>query len=215
MNRLTIVLLFLALQAVPLPVSAQGVDYNILCALQQNRFEPMNDIMTVVSNSLILTPVVPVAMFGAGLAADNRDLVHSGVDCGLSLLLTASITEALKNSVRRPRPYLGYPDDLLPLKTVRGFSFPSGHTSLTFATAASLCLSYPRWYVIVPAALWASGVGFSRLYMGVHYPSDVLVGALVGVGSSLVAHWLVDRLRDSNSPVPTPKAFVVPLSVRF
>lgn len=215
MKRLAIVLLLFAVQAVPLPTAAQGVDYNILCSLQQNRTEPMDGIMTVVSNSLVLTPVAPVAMLGAGWAADNRDLFRAGVDCGLSLLLTAGITEVLKNSVRRPRPYLGHPDDLLPLKTVHGFSFPSGHTSLTFTTATSLCLSYPRWYVVVPAALWASGVGFSRLYMGVHYPSDVLVGALVGVGSALAAHWLADKVRDANSPVPTPKAFVIPLAVSF
>ncbi len=174
----------------------------------------MDHTMTGLSNTLALTPVAPAAMLGAGLTTGKNDLLVSGASCGLSLLLSAGIAEGLKFSVRWPRPYLGYPDDLVPLKTVGGFSFPSGHTSLTFATATSLCLSYPRWYVVLPATLWASGVGFSRLYLGVHYPSDVLVGAFVGIGSALAAHWIVDKMQ-ADSPVPATKAFLLPVTLRF
>jgi undecaprenyl-diphosphatase len=66
-------------------------------------------------------------------------------------------------------------------------SFPSGHTSVAFSTATSLYLAYPKWYVAVPAFTYAASVGYSRMYLGVHYPSDVLAGAVIGAGSA----WLM------------------------
>jgi membrane-associated phospholipid phosphatase len=52
--------------------------------------------------------------------------------------------------------------------------------------ATSLSITYPKWYVIAPSAIWACGVGFSRINQGVHYPSDVLAGAAIGVGCAFV-----------------------------
>lgn len=61
-------------------------------------------------------------------------------------------------------------------------SFPSIHTASAFSLATSLSIKYPKWYVIAPSALWACSVGFSRMNQGVHYPSDVLAGAVLGTG---------------------------------
>jgi membrane-associated phospholipid phosphatase len=58
------------------------------------------------------------------------------------------------------------------------------------AIVASWSLSYPRWYVLGPGVLWAAGVAASRVYLGVHYPSDVVVGAVVGTGVALLVHQL-------------------------
>ena len=73
---------------------------------------------------------------------------------------------------------------------MHGRSFPSGHTSLAFSTAASLSIQFNKWYVTLPAYLWAGSVAYSRMYLGVHYPTDVLGGAAVGIGSAYLAHWL-------------------------
>ena len=65
-------------------------------------------------------------------------------------------------------------------------SFPSGHTAAAFSLATSLSITYPKWYVIAPSAVWACGVGFARMNQGVHYPSDVVAGAAIGVGCAFV-----------------------------
>ena len=67
---------------------------------------------------------------------------------------------------------------------------PSGHTSGAFNLATSLTLSYPKWYVAAPSYLWASGVAYSRMYIGVHYPSDVFIGALLGSGTAWLNYYI-------------------------
>ena len=73
-------------------------------------------------------------------------------------------------------------------------SFPSGHTAAAFSLATSLSITYPKWYVIAPSAVWACGVGFARINQGVHYPSDVVAGAAIGVGCAFaniyINRWL-------------------------
>jgi undecaprenyl-diphosphatase len=71
-----------------------------------------------------------------------------------------------------------------------GKSMPSGHTAFAFTTATSIYLAYPKWYVALPAFTWATAVGYSRMYLGQHYPSDVLMGAIVGGGSACLTNWL-------------------------
>ncbi|MBI4945043.1 MAG: phosphatase PAP2 family protein [Bacteroidetes bacterium] len=104
--------------------------------------------------------------------------------------LTASIiTTGMKYSFNRVRPFETY-SFIIKKSDAGSPSFPSGHTSSAFATAALLALAYPKWYIIAPSFLWASAVGYSRMELGVHYPSDVLVGAIVGTGSA----WLMWKI---------------------
>ncbi len=195
-------------------IAAQNIDYNILCDLQQQRTPTMDKAMQWTSNSLLLAPAIPLGLLGGGYIAGDNSMTRIGTATGFSFLTAAAITEGMKNIVRRPRPYNGYPDDLIPVRTTYGFSFPSGHTSLSFSVATSLSLSCPRWYVIVPSMLWASGVAFSRLYLGVHYPSDVLTGIVVGTASGFFGYWLSERLY-KESPLPSPKVMTVPIVIKF
>ena len=72
-------------------------------------------------------------------------------------------------------------------------SFPSGHTSASFAAASAWCRTLPRRWMGVTAVVLAALMGFSRLYVGVHFPSDVLAGVLVGLFCGWLACLLWQR----------------------
>jgi membrane-associated phospholipid phosphatase len=98
----------------------------------------------------------------------------------------------LKVIVKRDRPFVTYPNDIIQRTKVSSFSFPSGHTTSAFATATALSLSTKKWQVIVPSYLYAGFVGYSRMRLGVHYPSDVLAGALIGTATGFLV-WKIDK----------------------
>jgi len=95
----------------------------------------------------------------------------------------------MKYTINRDRPFVTYPD-ICKKSGAASPSFPSGHTSSAFATATSLTLAYPRWYIVVPSFAWAGTVAYSRMDLGVHYPSDILIGAMIGAGSA----WLTFKI---------------------
>ncbi|MCC6460673.1 MAG: phosphatase PAP2 family protein [Saprospiraceae bacterium] len=141
-----------------------------------------------VSNSMApVSLVTPLALFTVGKIQHDPALLSRSYEAGASFLLSTTLTMALKVSIRRPRPFVTYPDRITRKGHGGSFSFPSGHTAAAFSTATSLSLAYPKWYVIAPSYLYAGAVAWSRMYLGVHYPSDLLGGILVGVGSSLLA----------------------------
>lgn len=105
----------------------------------------------------------------------RREMVAAGAGVALAL----AVTDVLKRVIHRPRPVDVVPG-LFVAHRVWNPSFPSGHATAAFALAALLSIGWPRW-----RGLWwtlAVGVAGSRIYLGLHYPSDCLAGALVGAG---------------------------------
>ena len=96
----------------------------------------------------------------------------------VSVALVTLIVLALKLVVPRPRPFTAIPSTIV-FGRDSGSSFPSGHTMRIFASAYIFSKFWPRFRI--PFYLIASLVGFSRIYLGQHYPSDVLAGILMGL----------------------------------
>ena len=190
----------------------QNLDYRILKNLQDHRTETGSEVMRWTSNSVVLAPLASVGMAIGGWAADNKPLLADAATVGASMGTSLALVMGTKYIVRRPRPYIKYEGDLVSVTTEPDPSFPSGHTVLAFSTATSLSMLYPRWYVVAPSMLWATAVGFSRLYLGVHYPSDVLVGALVGAGVAVFSYYMAQRLKEDTPWAPSD---AVVLSYKF
>lgn len=104
----------------------------------------------------------------------------AGIAIGVALLLSLIINNfILKNLVARIRPYDVIEGLEILIARPKDFSFPSGHTGSSFAAATVIYRCLGKRYG-VPAVILAILIGFSRLYIGVHYPLDVLAGVVIG-----------------------------------
>jgi undecaprenyl-diphosphatase len=151
---------------------------------------PHNDYLKAFSSTAKpISMAIPFGMLAVALLNENKKLEYNAYEVAAGIAISAVATEALKLAINRPRPYLDH-GNVYPDAVDDGSSFPSGHTSVVFSTATSLTLIYKKWYVAVPAYTWAAAVGYSRLYLGQHYPSDVFAGAVIGAAGAYTSHWL-------------------------
>lgn len=170
------------------PLNAQNFDINTLKQINVNRNTKLDEPMKFISNSEGYIGVgVPVTVCLAAWIQHDKTLAEKGIQMSLALAANTFTTFALKRIINRDRPSITYPY-LQAFESERHYSFPSGHTSNAFCDATSLSLNFKKWYVIVPAYTWACAVGYSRMHLGMHYPSDVLAGAIVGAGSAWVTY---------------------------
>jgi len=170
---------------------SQNFDINLLHSINSGNSAGWDNTNKIISQSIPpVTVAAPIACFLVGAIGKDSTAKRNSYVIGAGILTAGIISTGMKYSFNRPRPFVTYPDLIVKKMEAGHPSFPSGHTSCAFATATSLSLCYPEWYVIAPAFLWAGAVGYSRMELGVHYPSDVLVGAVVGAGSS----WLMWKL---------------------
>lgn len=173
-------------------VHAQNWDINVVKNI--NPDNPHSFIMRGVTQSVYPVSLAsPIALLATGYIEKNKNLQVKGWEAVGSLAINTIITQGLKYSFNRQRPYEKYAGVIFPYKIETDASFPSGHTSTAFATATTLSLEFKKWYVVVPAYAWAAGVGYSRLYLGEHYATDVISGAVVGAGSAVLSHWLTKK----------------------
>ncbi|MCL1975639.1 MAG: phosphatase PAP2 family protein [Firmicutes bacterium] len=122
----------------------------------------------------------------------RRKTRYSGLFCAAALLLSFLLCNLLlKNLVARPRPYevLAFVHPLVPL--LKDFSFPSGHASASFAAAMAFAYSGQNKKWVIPLFALAILISISRLYVGMHYPSDVLAGLFLG----LFCAWVIRRIK--------------------
>ena len=116
----------------------------------------------------------------------------AGVAMGIAMAAGYLIGNmGMKNLFARTRPYDVTEVQLLVAK-LHDFSFPSGHTLVSFEAATALWFYHRKWGVA--AFVLAALIGLSRLYLFVHYPTDVMAGAVLGIGIGLAACFVTNRL---------------------
>ncbi|OXY90166.1 bifunctional phosphatase PAP2/diacylglycerol kinase family protein [Streptomyces diastatochromogenes] len=144
----------------------------------------------------------------AAMAASRTPRARRAAARGLASLSLASLAVNTlgKRSVRRPRPVL---DPVPPVRHLKRLpittSFPSGHSASAAAFATGVALESPAWGAAVAPVAWS--VALSRVYTGVHFPSDVLAGAVLGAGAAFAVRGMVPT-RAQVVPPARPRAEV-------
>ncbi len=160
----------------------EKMEAQILLWIQNNLRNPILDpimqFITSLGDGGILWIVVTIVLL---IIPKTR---KTGLLCLISLGFTVLVNNIiLKNLVNRTRPYVAIPDLILITKEPGDASFPSGHTAASFSVAVVMLMTMKKRYGI-PAIILATLIALSRLYVGVHYPTDVLGGFVV---STLIA----------------------------
>lgn len=160
------------------------MDLRILEDLAARRSDQQTKVMRIISDANnYVNAAIPAGLFIAGVIDGDKEMRQNAAYVASSTAVTALLNFGLKKIFKRPRPFIAH----ISFKAVyqpSSYSFPSGHTSASFSTATALSRAYPKWYVIAPSFIWAGTVGYSRMYLGVHNPSDVVAGAALGVGTA-------------------------------
>lgn len=184
---------------------AQSLDLKVLQHINQTEHPQWDDAMKFTSASVYpVTAIAPATLLITGYFRKDKAMMRNGIKSYAAIALNIAVTTGLKYGVNRERPYYSYPNSIVKRSDSGPYSFPSGHTSTAFAMATSITLSTKKWYIAAPCYLYAGTVGYSRMRLGVHYPSDVLGGMIVGAGSAFLT-WQIDKWinhkRCSKKPV--------------
>jgi membrane-associated phospholipid phosphatase len=194
LKNISYLLLFLSLTT----SYSQNADIDLLREINLNRNQLLDGTMKFLSDTdAYISLGTPAVIYTIGLLEKDSNIKKQAIYIGKTIMVSTFITIATKYTIKRERPFVTY--SFLDKQSDGGnYTFPSGHTSIAFATATALCIAKPKWYIIAPSFVWAGSVGYSRMHLGVHYPSDVLAGAIVGSGSAYLTYkinkWINKKL---------------------
>jgi len=180
-----------------------GIDKQVLLAIHQHA-TPLLDWLVVHTTNIGGPLVTAIVALCIGLyLAYKREVVRFFI-LGGSMVGSAGLAFMIKSLIERPRPQLWH--HLLPES---GFSFISGHATMSMTLAAAvvaiLWRTKWRWPAIIVGVLYAGWVGFSRLYLGVHYPTDILGGWVVASAWVLVVTLTIRLVFGDTIKIPFTK----------
>lgn len=180
-----------------------GIDKQVLLTIHQHA-TPLLDWLVVHTTNIGGPLVTAIVALCIGLyLAYKREVVRFFI-LGGSMVGSAGLAFMIKSLIERPRPQLWH--HLLPES---GFSFISGHATMSMTLAAAvvaiLWRTKWRWPAIIVGVLYAGWVGFSRLYLGVHYPTDILGGWVVASAWVLVVTLTIRLVFGDTIKIPFTK----------
>lgn len=168
-----------------------------------------NDFLDVIMNGLstMMNGGVFVIILIALLLV-NKKTRRIGVVALIALLACFVINNLiLKNVIARTRPYDAIEGLVLIAKKPNDYSFPSGHTAISFVVAGAItwCLPKSKKWMGVLLLVLSGLIAFSRLYVGAHYPTDVIFGILSGIIISIIVYLIVWKRINKNEQIEQEK----------
>lgn len=141
------------------------------------------------TGAAIITLVIALVLLAVGQRLNAFKLVAI-------MMLAGGLNEGIKRLVGDARP-----DVFASPYPAKGFSFPSGHAAMAVALYGTLALFSGRWFAVLPCAAMILGICWCRLYLGVHWPTDVLAGVLVGTFAIAAVFAICAALRKEPSQI--------------
>jgi undecaprenyl-diphosphatase len=190
--------------------SLEGLDHGLLYGLNQGRTPAVTSFMIAISTLSGTFPLALVTCVIAGICLTKSSLRLHGFVTLLGMAAGALLVELIKRTIARERPNIvpwAVPDS-----TITSLSFPSGHASnnalfvvLILSILVTVIQNKQLWWLLASAGfVWVIAIGVSRIYLGVHWPTDVIAGWCIGSFLGLSIHeWMRSRSsRDSISAEP-------------
>jgi membrane-associated phospholipid phosphatase len=175
---------------------AQNFDLNSVQKINAARYRKADKALDMLSSSADYTALAtPLITLSTGFIKNDTELKQKSLNMAIGVIGTYGVGYLLKTTVDRKRPYEIDPK-IQNFRLENDSSFPSGSTALAFTNATNLTLAFPKWYVAVPAYAYATGIGYARLHLGAHFPTDVLAGAAIGTASAFVSRALNNAVRN-------------------
>ena len=171
----------------------QSTDEAVLAWIGENLradwLDPLMVVYTTLGNGGLVFIVLAVILLLF------RKTGRAGASAAVALAAGAICTNLIfKPLVSRPRPWVAMAGWEALVTSSDMNSFPSGHTTAAFAFGVALCAALPQKWAKAAALIAAALMGFSRLYVGVHFPTDVLAGAVIGTACGLLGAWVTGKV---------------------
>lgn len=163
--------------------------------------------ITMLGEETILILMIAVLYF----AYDKRLALR----IGYITITSMCVNNTVKNLVKRPRPFASGGVTPARAHTATGYSFPSGHTQTIATWSSAFAMYFKKAWVSVIAGVGIVAVAFSRLFLGVHYPSDVIVGAVLGVAIAVGLSVVYDRTKNIHKLYGITALVMLPFAIWF
>lgn len=181
----------------------ENLDVKIFRSINSNRSPFKDKFFSITDKTVFPSAIItPITLFVISRANKNSYDENSSVLLGVSEVTSLGLTLGIKNIVKRKRPFVSL-DNVYSFEKnspTDAYSFPSSHASTVFSMATALTLRYYNKPLLITGMYtYALLVSYGRIYLGVHYPSDVLAGAVVGAGSSILIYSLRKEILKAKS----------------
>ena len=163
--------------------------------------------ITMLGEETILILMIAVLYF----AYDKRLALR----IGYITIASMCVNNTVKNLVKRQRPFASGGVTPARAHTATGYSFPSGHTQTIATWSSAFAMYFKKAWVSVLAGVGIVAVAFSRLFLGVHYPSDVIAGAVLGVGIAVGLSIVYDRTKNIHKLYGITALVMLPFAIWF